>query len=106
MSCKSLTAKNMKSHSSLSSVLSVAGRCLALLALAAGGLTPALAQNVITPVTVSASTTNSSSTTPVNLINTAGLLGSGAILTQTVSNNSSAYNMYMSLPRTVSTNWV
>ena len=106
MSHKSLTTKYMKSHSSLSSLLSVAGRCLALLALAAGSLTPALAQNVITPVTVSASTTNSSSTTPVNLINTAGLLGSGAILTQTVSNNTSAFNMYMSLPRTVSTNWV
>src|ERR1035441_9247558 len=106
MSHKSLTTKYMKSHSSLSSLLSVAGRCLALLALAAGSLTPALAQNVITPVTVSASTTNSSSTTPVNLINTAGLLGSGAILTQTVSNNTSAFNMYMSLPSTVSTNWV
>jgi hypothetical protein len=83
---------------------SLLGAGLAVFGLASTGVSTA--QVVITPAGVLASRTNSSSQTPVNLINTAGLLGSGSILTQTVSNNASALNMWETGVVDVSTNWV
>lgn len=74
-----------------------------LLALALMNVTSTLAQ-VVTPVSVTASSVYSAGQNPVNLINGNGLLGTGDILTRTHDANSTASTMWHSSGGAVNTN--